>query len=284
MTSFITGIEYIEYILLELKAQQLQIQTTQDQLIDAQGKPLDSPDKKNLLAVQYIKSNELLQSRIPDVVSCLSSLRSVYSLSLAIINRSTDFYKSAIGVTSIPQRMKVHVRHVIEDAIESIRYLAFRQSNIVIEWHNFHLIEASEDAVEKETTNQIETIEEKDEEVPLPKHSASSKTAEIQSPPSSYHIRSNEPLFPKKIPQKYELELEEERPSIHQSKRLPRQIECHLPASSISEETKANETKHANAQEKMQEETISLDSTAYYCYMVTRKFIMCLSQCGKILQ
>jgi hypothetical protein len=61
-------------------------------------------------AKQIAEQIHVLRTRVVDMQDCLESLRSTYEVSLAIINRSSDFYRFAVGTSLIPMKSMVDVK------------------------------------------------------------------------------------------------------------------------------------------------------------------------------
>lgn len=77
----------------------------------------------------------ILRTRITDMQTCLQSLRSTYEVSLTIINRSSDFYRSAVGAPLIPNKDMINVKQLVFDSIKCMEAMMFSRSKIRLEWN-----------------------------------------------------------------------------------------------------------------------------------------------------
>jgi len=113
----VTGLDYLDYVLLEL---------SEWKGMKLKGKDKDKDDHPPIVPGG---SCSQLQNRLNDIEICVDSLRSTYFFTLAIINRSTDFYRSAIGADLIPMKEFVNVRQIVFTSIRCIERLAIVQNS-----------------------------------------------------------------------------------------------------------------------------------------------------------
>jgi signal transduction histidine kinase len=102
-------------------------------------------DTKVANGSKQFDSMPITRTRITDMQTCLQSLRSTYEVSLTIINRSSDFYRSAVGTALTPMKDIVDVKQVVKDSIQCMEAILFSRSKIHFEWNA-----SPSDAVQKD--------------------------------------------------------------------------------------------------------------------------------------
>jgi CheY-like chemotaxis protein len=118
MTSFITAFEYFETVMIEMLS--LLDKTTVKNNSEKSNQPDISP---------------VMKTRIVDMQSCLESLRSTYEVSLTIINRCSDFYRTAVGASLLPTKELVNVNQVVIDSIKCMQAIVLTRSKIHLQWN-----------------------------------------------------------------------------------------------------------------------------------------------------
>jgi len=124
LTSIITGIDYLEQTILEVRRQVHSVISLRSSSSAVVAAPITAKldDDWNIVS-----------NRMDEIQSCLVSLRSVYELSLAVVNRSTDYYKATLGAELVPKLEWIVIHPLLLETITLMQ--AISTSPIVLHWN-----------------------------------------------------------------------------------------------------------------------------------------------------
>jgi len=120
LTSFLTGLDYIDRILAEVG------QSTTLPFIDTQGRHAKIDTSSASV------SSTLLVEQIQDIHSCVHSLRSIYSMILAVVNRCSEYCKITSDMQLTPRKQTISLRTTVARVIDMVDSIG--TSSIQIIW------------------------------------------------------------------------------------------------------------------------------------------------------